>query len=352
MHESELVGNIHIHSQYSDGRGSIREIAAAAQKAGLDFIIITDHNTLEALHRGEEGYYGNVLALIGTEVNEGENHYLALGVGQEISMNEENPQEIIDEVNRQEGWGAMAHPCEKGSPLYQKGRTYNWTDWSVKGFQAIEIWNYLSQWKDAIRSIPQGIFHVLFPHAAFRKGAFSEVLEIWDQRLRDGERIFASGGSDAHDIRIHVLGIPITIGSYGLSFRCINLHLLLTDPLTGKIPEDKKSILEALYRGSYWVSYDYYKSSQGFSFTMAAPNGRAVTGERIAVHPQLKARIKTPSKATVYLIKDGQRYSVSRAKKMHIFTDLQPGVYRVEVWHRVRGFPRAWIYSNPIWVSE
>ena len=38
------AGNIHIHSSYSDGSGSIEEIAKAAAKAGLDYIVITDHS--------------------------------------------------------------------------------------------------------------------------------------------------------------------------------------------------------------------------------------------------------------------------------------------------------------------
>ena len=38
-------GNIHIHSSYSDGTGTIEEIANEANRAGLDFVIITDHLT-------------------------------------------------------------------------------------------------------------------------------------------------------------------------------------------------------------------------------------------------------------------------------------------------------------------
>ena len=37
MHE--VVGNLHIHSHYSDGRGSIADIAVQAEKAALDFVI-------------------------------------------------------------------------------------------------------------------------------------------------------------------------------------------------------------------------------------------------------------------------------------------------------------------------
>ena len=37
--------NLHIHSIYSDGNNSIREIVDKAIKLGLDYICITDHFT-------------------------------------------------------------------------------------------------------------------------------------------------------------------------------------------------------------------------------------------------------------------------------------------------------------------
>ena len=43
-----------MHTTYSDGTGSHKEIAEAALRAGLDAIIVTDHNVLVS---GPEGYY-------------------------------------------------------------------------------------------------------------------------------------------------------------------------------------------------------------------------------------------------------------------------------------------------------
>ena len=39
-------GDLHIHSVYSDGTGTVGEIKAYADQAGLDFIFITDHRTV------------------------------------------------------------------------------------------------------------------------------------------------------------------------------------------------------------------------------------------------------------------------------------------------------------------
>ncbi len=52
MHE--IVVNLHMHTRYSDGSGTHKDIAHAAIKSGLDAVIVTDHNVLV---QGMEGYY-------------------------------------------------------------------------------------------------------------------------------------------------------------------------------------------------------------------------------------------------------------------------------------------------------
>ena len=42
MHE--YIVNLHMHTPYSDGKGTHQEIAKAALHAGLDVVIVTDHN--------------------------------------------------------------------------------------------------------------------------------------------------------------------------------------------------------------------------------------------------------------------------------------------------------------------
>ena len=97
----EYVGNIHIHSHYSDGSGSINQIAEAAQQVGLDFIIVTDHFTLAG--KKEEGYHHGVLVLVGMEINAECNHYLALNIDEEVPNHDHHPQAVIDQVREQGG---------------------------------------------------------------------------------------------------------------------------------------------------------------------------------------------------------------------------------------------------------
>jgi predicted metal-dependent phosphoesterase TrpH len=51
MHE--IVVNLHMHTRYSDGTGTHKDIAHAAIKCGLDAVIVTDHNVLV---QGVEGH--------------------------------------------------------------------------------------------------------------------------------------------------------------------------------------------------------------------------------------------------------------------------------------------------------
>jgi len=43
----ELRGAWHVHTTRSDGRGSPTDVARAARSAGLDFVVLTDHNPAE-----------------------------------------------------------------------------------------------------------------------------------------------------------------------------------------------------------------------------------------------------------------------------------------------------------------
>ena len=53
----DKAGVIHVHTRYSDGAGSVRAVARAAVRAGVDFVVVTDHDTLAGLRRGEDGWY-------------------------------------------------------------------------------------------------------------------------------------------------------------------------------------------------------------------------------------------------------------------------------------------------------
>lgn len=54
----DYTGAIHMHSVFSDGTAKPDEIAGYANEVGLDYIILTDHNTLQAKQLGYDKLYG------------------------------------------------------------------------------------------------------------------------------------------------------------------------------------------------------------------------------------------------------------------------------------------------------
>src|SRR5438045_2801184 len=103
---------VHLHSTFSDGTGTVGEIVAAGNRAGVDAILLTDHDTLEG--RRFEGWHGSVLLLVGEEVSpEGGNHYLAFGIDEAIDHRGLDSAEIVRAVADAGGFGFAAHPFSK-----------------------------------------------------------------------------------------------------------------------------------------------------------------------------------------------------------------------------------------------
>ncbi|HIP73484.1 MAG TPA: hypothetical protein EYH05_19065 [Anaerolineae bacterium] len=120
----ELAGNMHMHTPYSDGEAWHKEIADAAIDAGLDFIIVTDHNICV---EGVEGYYenenGRVLLLSGEEVHNVRrepqgSHLLIYGAERELSPCAPQPQELLDAARESGGYTFLAHPHERSCRLF------------------------------------------------------------------------------------------------------------------------------------------------------------------------------------------------------------------------------------------
>ena len=76
---STVRGAFHIHSNRSDGSGSVDAIAAAAARAGLQFIILTDHGD-GTRSPDAPAYRSGVLTIDGVELNTTGGHYAAIGL--------------------------------------------------------------------------------------------------------------------------------------------------------------------------------------------------------------------------------------------------------------------------------
>lgn len=348
----EVVGNVHLHSICSDGSGTHEEIAAAASEAGLDFVIPTDHNVLV---KGQEGWRNGVLMLIGEETNDPEppraSHYVSFGISEDVAGLAGDPQALINEVRRQGGLGFIAHPCERPGPFVGE-KTYDWTHWNVTGYSGISIWNYMSEFKSYLTNLPATLLAVFWPRA-FIRGPFPETLALYDRLSNDRVPLPLIGTSDAHATVYSAGPLKVQVFPYVYLFRAVNLHLLLEHPLGGgDLDRDRQQIYGAMAAGRGFVGYHVLGDPSGFSFVASDGDGGSATfGEELALSGEVTLEIRSPRRARLRLLRNGELVAEERGVRLRYRTD-QAGVYRVEAhrwdWFRYRG----WVFTNPIYVNR
>ncbi len=347
----EYAGNLHVHSRYSDGKATIEEIAAAARRAGLDFVGINDHFNLKGLREGKEGWHDGIAVLIGCELNERHNHFLAYNITEEIPSDTANPQNVIDATKKQGGFGFIAHPFEAGSPLHDGGHAFTWNRWDVNGYTGMSIWNFSSIWKGNARSFLSGLYYYYNIRAA-DLDPLGDTLAKWDELTRT-RKVVAIGGSDNHGVRIRVLFGLMSgrLFDYEYAFRAVNTHVLLRDEMPADFDAAKRAVYDALQEGRCFVACGLFADPRGFRFEAEGRNGTAVMGERVLLSDAPTLVASAPARGLIRFIHKGRVVKSETAKEASLRVS-EPGPYRVEVrLPRAFGKTRAWIFSNPIYVE-
>ncbi|MGA8265146.1 MAG: CehA/McbA family metallohydrolase [Ignavibacteriaceae bacterium] len=343
----EYIGCLHMHSTFSDGSGEVPDIAKAASEIGLDFIALTDHNTLRALKENYEKWYGNTLLLVGCEINdkENKNHYLAFGIKDAFSTRL-SAKEYVKMVKENGGIGFLAHPHEKRTHM-KEHPPYPWVDWSIKDFDGIEIWNHMSEWMENLteENKYQAFLHPLRSIDA----PPSETLKVWDE-LNQKRKVVGIGGVDAHAHKYNLLGfLEVEIFPYKVLFKSIRTHILTNEEIVkgdneAAIEKAKKNIYNSLSSGHCFVANDYHGDSKGFRFFAEASGKYYQMGEAISGESKVKFNVMLPvPKATVKLIKNGFTIDEVETDQAQ-FIVTEKGAYRVEVFLN----NKSWIYSNHI----
>jgi len=342
----EIVGNLHMHTPFSDGEFYHDQIAEAAVAAGLDFVATTDHNVWVD---GPEGYHGDVLLLVGEEIHDNRrqpqaNHCLVYGADAEMCLHAESPQALIDAARERNALTFLAHPCD--FPLSFVGEDgLPWVDWEIEGYTGIELWNYMSEFKARIPNRLIAIWHAFNPRQAIR-GPFRETLALWDSLLAEGRRVSAIGGADAHGSTYSLGPITRTLFPYEYLFRCVNVHVLVDRPLSRDVSVDKQSIYAALAQGRCWIGYDLLGDTRGFRFAARSMSNTAGIGEDLKRAAAVNFEVETPAAGHIRLVRAGGGVVARSNGRALKHTSADAGAYRVEV---ARG-GKGWIFSNPIYV--
>jgi len=356
----EVVGNLHMHTPYSDGEAYHAEIAAAAARAGLDFIVVTDHNVLV---RGVEGYYADdhapILVLTGEEVHDQArlpqvNHCLVYDAHREVAQCAADPQTLIDAVNVAGGMTFLAHPNDHAIAWVHES-AIPWVDWNVRNYTGIELWNYMSAFKDHLQTPLASLTHVYSPNSAVI-GPGADTLHLWDRLLvaahAEGQRVPAVGNSDAHGTVFTVGPLRKTVFSYEHCFRCVNTHIFIAEALRGDPVHDRVLIYEAVREGRMFIGYDVPGQTRGFRFQAEGAEGQTIMGERAALGNGQTLIVQAPRRARLRLFRNGRVIAEAAQSDRLTHRATTPGVYRVEAWKRYRGVERCWVLSNPIYLYQ
>ena len=130
--EGWYCGELHAHSTYGEGKESVAELVRRAEKSNLDFLAITDRNTVAACK--DPGFKSDSIALIPALEWGSDKRGVALIYGArtfpEFVDSIPQAQALVDMVQAQGGFFAVAHPCFPTSP---------W-QWGLGFINGVEVW--------------------------------------------------------------------------------------------------------------------------------------------------------------------------------------------------------------------
>jgi hypothetical protein len=336
----ELVGAIHIHSSYSDGTKTIPEIARLANDVGLDYIMVTDHMTLEPYHQGLEGFYGNTAVLIGYEINDPDdkNHYLAFGLDR-ILPQQLKAADYVKLVKARGGFGIIAHPDEIREEL-AKYPSYPWTDWSVEGYDGIEIWNHMSQWMESL-SRWNMVKQAFMPRRALHSPT-DRILRRWDE-VNQQKKIVGVGSIDVHAYPYRLGPLRITVFPYKVQFKAIRTHIMIPKSIAGDFGMLKQAIYQSLRDCRVFISNYRWGDARGFQMYAENSQGRALIGGELAWEEGTVLITRLPKLAELRLINDSNVVFTGNGQEFNIKIKDR-GLFRAEIYIRDKG----WIFTNHV----
>lgn len=366
--DGSIPGVIHIHSTRSDGSSGPDEIAAAAARAGLKFIVFTDHGDATRVP-DPPTYRSGVLCLDGVEISTSGGHYVALDMRASPYPLAGEPRDVVEDVRRLGGFGIAAHPDSPKPEL-------RWKEWTAP-FDAIELLNPDTSWRvwaeqartgdpaagnarwPARRHLIEALASYPFrsPETIARLARpVGGILYQW-AAVAARRRVVTIAGIDAH-AKIDLAGEPeysryaLPIPGYEASFRSISVHVASDRALTGDAHADASTIVRAIRNGHLYVAVDGLATPPAFEFTATNEYGTVHEGDELAVGTPVSLHVRSNAPpgftTTVWngvTMLEGDRHD----SDLTVNVASGPGVYWVEI--RAPGTePITWLRSNPIYV--
>lgn len=328
-------GAYHLHSTNSDGRGAPSQIAHAAKQAGLQFIVMTDHNlrTLSA-----PTYEDGVLVISGVELSTPAGHLVALGTPRGLSKAERDG-DPVQRVTDLDGFSFLAHPVQMKHP---------WTDdQAALRATGLELYSADSLFREAQRrpfsvlgpalgAYLSNPMHALMILVRPNPEATAKLLELSSRAPK-----VALCAQDAH-------GVP----PYLLEFHAFSMYLPQHPEFANGWPanpgEAARAVIADLSRGAAYCGFDALADASGFSIEGLQDNRRAArVGDRLRVRlppsapNDAQVRVWGPARVE----QDGRTVALDKLGPVHLEVWLRaPGRFFAAEW-------KPWIVPSPILVQ-
>ena len=349
-----VAGAFHVHSTRSDGSGDRDAIAAAAARAGLQFVVTTDHG--DATRPPDPpAYLHGVLCVDAVEISTNGGHLIALDMPPSPYPLGGESAAVVEDVIRLGGMPVAAHPDSAKTEL-------GWKDWEAP-VAGLEWLNLDSAWRDEPRTrLARVAFDSLVrpgPALASLLDRPASTLARWDQ-IAATRTVVALAGNDAHGglarrseegSRRGMPGLVSTgLASYDTSFATFALRVVLDEPLTGDAAVDARRLFDAVRAGHLFTAIDAIATPAWVDFRASLGAVQRGMGDVLTFGEgaALTFRSTLPAGATAVLLRGGVKVAESATGEL-LFSAPAPGVYRVEV-RASRAVP--WLVTNPIYLRS
>lgn len=348
-------GAIHIHTRRSDGTGTVDDVASAAARAGLNFVILTDHG--DGMREPEPpAYRQGVLCIDAVEVSTTSGHVVALGLPRTAYSLGGETRDVLEDITRLGGMSIAAHPASARPQL-------QWTDWSLKP-DGIEWVNADSEWRDEpVRAFARTLLTYPFRRPetlATLLDRPEESLRRWDA-LTAQRPVVAVAAADAH-ARIPLTSVAdpynarvsLHVPGYEQIFRTFSIGLPDV-MLTGESKTDARLVIDAIRRGRVFSSIDALAGPVAFAFSALHAARPVAMGDEVIAKgvTMFQVRSNAPDGVSVSLLRDARPIHTVSGPQLE-YESSDTGVYRVEMqWPGAPGVPSVpWVVSNPIYVRS
>ena len=265
-------GDLHVHSVHSDGNNSILELANEARRRGLNYVAITDHNTIAQRCEINEMAAHDLLMFSGQEITTYHGHANVWGNRNCLEFrcqSESDVSLLLGRVHQEGLVFSINHPNDIGP---------NWEFKALRGFDCLEVWCGL------------------WPRLNFQS------LEWWDMLLNEGNRVVGVGGSDLHEIED-----SSSTDGYGVGSPTTWIHadVLTSDLLTSSIA-----------RGNVFISRDPEGPMLNLEAWSPSNDKHAVMGRELVSRKHepifLRLNVRSAEGGFARLVVDGRGSSIAR----------------------------------------